>query len=182
MRQSLHRHVEFASNIGIVVTAVASCVMAGRLLLHAPSAHTPTVTMPNATRVGLATRSALPGARIALPGVTWSQRDRTVLLILSTRCHFCTDSAPFYKRLSTALRARSHNAGLIAVLPQANGESERYLTGLGVTVDSIVQAPLLTTGVQGTPTILIVDKTGVIQRAWMGRLSAELEREVIGAV
>jgi hypothetical protein len=37
-------------------------------------------------------------------------------------------------------------------------------------------------GVRGTPTLIIVDATGVVKQSWVGRLNAERESEVLGRI
>ena len=44
---------------------------------------------------GPAVAPSIIGSRISLPGLDWARRRATVVLVLSTACHFCTESAPF---------------------------------------------------------------------------------------
>ena len=85
---------------------------------------------------------------------------RTLVLALSTQCHFCTESAPFFQRIR---KETSKNLKMVAVLPQPVSESHKYLEGEGVQVDDVRQAPLTTIGVRGTPTLLLVDNVGSVQ-------------------
>src|ERR1700683_4205718 len=95
--------------------------------------------------------------------VNWSGNGQTLVLGLQTTCHFCTDSAPFFRRLANAATG---NAKTVAVLPQPIDVSKRYLDGLGVHVDEIRQASLSTVGVSGTPTLLLVDASGHVKDVW----------------
>ena len=45
------------------------------------------------------------GSRMELASVNWGRADRTLVLALSTKCHFCDDSADFYRRLAPAAAA-----------------------------------------------------------------------------
>jgi len=68
---------------------------------------------------------------------------------------------------------------LIAVFPQPVDVGKKYLNDLGVAVDDVKQAQLNSIGVQGTPTLLLINKDGVVVNAWRGKLPADKEREVI---
>ncbi len=101
-----------------------------------------------------------------------------MVLALSNKCHFCTESAPFYQRLSGELTQRE-NVRLVAVFPQEVSEAQQYLSGLGVQIGDIRKATLNSIGVNGTPTLIIVDSNGKVKQSWVGRLSAERESEVL---
>ena len=98
--------------------------------------------------------------------------------MLSSDCRYCTESAPFYQRLTreTAGRADVH---LIALFPQEVEEGRKYLTNLGVSIDEIRQAAPGSTGAGGTPTLILVDAQGVVKNSWVGKLSAPEESEVL---
>jgi peroxiredoxin len=117
------------------------------------------------------------GTRISLPGADWSKSNENLVLALSTTCHFCSESAEFYRRLVPT--AESHGASVFAVLPQSLAASQRYLKALGVSVPQILQSPLESIDVAGTPTLLVVDARGKIRKAWIGKLSGEREREIM---
>jgi thioredoxin-related protein len=111
-----------------------------------------------------------------LPDVDWKASDQTLVLVLSTTCHFCTESTPFYKQV---IQKRKGRTRLIAVLPQSVEAGRKYLADLGIAVDDVRQAPPSSLGVQGTPTLLLVNKDGVITSSWRGKLRPEKELEVI---
>jgi hypothetical protein len=120
------------------------------------------------------------GARIVLSGADWSKSDRHLILALSTTCHFCSESAAFYKRLLTDVAG--HGVHVIAVLPQPPTASRTYLNGLGLSIPEVVQSPLISVDVTGTPTLLLVDAKGKIRKAWVGKLEPEREDEVIATL
>jgi thiol-disulfide isomerase/thioredoxin len=98
------------------------------------------------------------------------------LLALSTTCHFCSESAPFYQQLA---KERGSNTRIVAVLPQSVSDSKDYLNNLGIFVDEVKQESLNTINVRGTPTLMLVNGDGVVVDEWMGRLSVEQEAEVL---
>ncbi len=111
--------------------------------------------------------------------IDWKKNGQTLLLALSTTCHFCSESAPFYQRL---MKERGGNTQLIAVLPQSINDGRDYLNRLGVSVDDIKQAPLSSIGVGATPTLIFVDSNGVVGDLWVGRLPNTEEASVINKV
>lgn len=167
MNNQLFRRIEFAANVAIIAVALLfGFVLVKRGILN---------SVPPAQAV---LRDAIkPGTKISLPETDWSQSERHVVLVLQKGCHFCTESAPFYKRLIGALAKRT-DVQLIAALPQSVGESRQYLDGLGVAVNDVKQADPSSVGATGTPTLLLVDKAGKVTDVWVGKLPPEKEQEV----
>lgn len=118
------------------------------------------------------------GTKASLTGVDWARNGQTLLLVLSTDCRYCTESAPFYQRLTRETTGRS-DVHLIALFPQEIEEGKKYLANLGVPIDEIRQASPGSTGAGGTPTLILVDGEGVVKSSWVGKLSAPEESEVI---
>jgi hypothetical protein len=121
------------------------------------------------------------GAPVSVSDVNWARNKQTLLLVLREGCHFCADSAGFYRRLAKEGGARGKTE-MVAVLPGSVNDSRRYLDGLNVPVKKIRQSSLRGLGVGGTPTLLMVNGEGVVTRSWVGQLSAGREAEVIDAV
>ncbi len=114
-----------------------------------------------------------------IPAVNWYGNGRTLVLVLSTRCHFCTESAPFFRRL----RERAGNdVKFLAILPQPVEESERYLSGEGLHFDDVRQLPVGKTGAVGTPTLLLVNRDGIVRRTWIGKLAPDKQEEALNAI
>ena len=118
------------------------------------------------------------GTRVSLSDVDWSQNGETLLLVLDTKCAYCTASAPFYQQLA---RQAAENGGvqLVAVLPQAISESKQYLSDLNVPINDVRQATFEALLVQGTPTLILVDRNGEVEQSWAGKLPPEQETELL---
>jgi len=159
------RRIEVATNIAILCAFVlVAGLAADRLLGRSPDeASEPKV-----------------GERILLPGMDWSRSERTLVLALSDGCHFCSESADFYRKLVPS--ARQRGLRVLAVLPQPVSSSEIYLKQLEVSVPEIVQNSLDALQVSGTPTLLLVDRRGRIERAWVGKLDSAQEQQVLASV
>jgi hypothetical protein len=117
-----------------------------------------------------------PALDVSSLGIDWKQNGQTLILALSSNCHFCTNSAPFY----TKLVQKKGSTRLVAVLPQPEGEGRKYLEKLGVSVDEVRQLSPDRIGVRGTPTLILVDASGGIRSSWVGLLPPNAEMEVLG--
>ena len=160
------KRIELLANVAIIVVAVLlGGVLVKRYLW--PTAQ----PSPAQARIQ-------PGTKLSVPGLEWGKNERTLLLVLSTTCRFCTESSPFYQRLAQE-KAKKAGVGLVAVLPQSVDESQKYLNGLGVFVDDIKQVGPDAVPVTGTPTLIMADRTGAVVESWAGKLPAEKEVEVL---
>jgi hypothetical protein len=113
--------------------------------------------------------------KVSLPDVNWSKNGQTLLLFLSSVCHYCTESAPFYQQVVEQRR----NTQLIALFPEAVGDSKRYLNNLGVYIDEVKQISFDSLEVKSTPTLMIVNSDGVMTDSWIGKLPADEEAKVL---
>jgi hypothetical protein len=120
------------------------------------------------------------GNRFALPGEDWGKsRNGTLVFGISTGCHFCTQSVPFYKRLLTLVGT---GIATIAVAPEPVEQIRPYLSGLGVAISDLRQIHFADVGIRGTPTLIFVNRAGQVERVWRGALSDDREREVVDFV
>ena len=167
MPKTVTQKVEFLANIAIIVAAVLlSFVLIKSYLL------------PDRSKDGPRDMRVPVGSKVSLPGVDWSGNKQTLLVVLQKGCHYCSESAPFYQRLTREMAGRG-NIHLIAVLPQTIDESKKYLDELGVAIEDVKQAALDSIGVGGTPTLILVNNQGVVMNAWVGKLSADNEAGVL---
>ena len=167
MSNKVNSRAELAAYISIIILAlVSSTVLVKRFMIEDGQG-------PRDPRVAV-------GTKVSLPGLEWSGNKRTLVLAVSARCHYCTESAPFYRRLSTEA-SNLDGVGLVAVLPQPVDEARRYMDELGAPVKS-VSGRLDMLGVSATPTLLLVDSEGVVRKSWVGQLSASAEAEVLAAL
>jgi|ERR1043165_8978367 thioredoxin-related protein len=164
-----YRRIELVANITIIAVALLlGIVLVKRYVLSSPTAN---------RSLAAKQENIKPGTKISLPDVDWSKKDTHLVLVLQQGCHFCTESAPFYQRLVKSLSSRT-DLELIAALPQDVNVAKQYLDELQVPIGEVRQSSLSTIGVRGTPTLLLVDKTGTITDAWVGKLPPDKESEV----
>ena len=175
------RKVEVLANVAAIITALLLCsIVVKKYLLPKDTGNSikAAQSKPSATNTSK-NRSVQIGTKISVPGIDWSKSDLTVLLALSTTCHFCTESAPFYQRIQ---QEKPSSFQLVAVLPQSIEDSRQYLNRLGVSVSEIVQTPLSSIGVSGTPTMMLIDNNGIIKAAWTGKVRDDQVAEVMTAL
>lgn len=118
------------------------------------------------------------GTRVYLPGIDWAANGQTLVLVLREDCRYCTESAPFYRQLAKEATVNS-KVRLLAVLPQDVVEGKQYLNSLDLPIAEVRQAKLDALGVQGTPTLILVNGDGLVLESWAGRLPPEQEKAVM---
>ena len=117
------------------------------------------------------------GSVMNVPDVNWSQQPKTLILALQSSCHFCNESAPFYKRVIESVKDK--NVKLIAVFPTAVEESAAHLQKLGLSNMEVKQSSLGSLQVSGTPTLILTNDKGEVTNYWVGKLTPDKETEVI---
>jgi hypothetical protein len=119
----------------------------------------------------------ITGTKLDLSGEDWSKQPKTLVLALQTTCHFCNESASFYKRIIDEVQAK--NIKLIAVLPTGVEESKAHLDELGLNGIEIKSMPLDSIRVGGTPTLILTNDKGEVTDFWVGKLAPDKEAELI---
>jgi thioredoxin-related protein len=117
------------------------------------------------------------GQELTVAGERFTGAHKTVVLAISTQCHYCTESAPFYRRLVQEIARKK--VAVVAVLPQGTSDAKQYLSSENVAIDKVLQASPQSIGVQGTPTLILVDSIGKVSKVWVGKLRPEQENEVL---
>jgi thiol-disulfide isomerase/thioredoxin len=167
---NIGKKLEVLANLAIIIAgSLLAVVLVKNYLFQGPSkglARTQTSPQP------------VERARLALTDVDWTQSKQTLLLVMSSSCHYCTESAPFYKRLGQS----KNGTRLVAVLPESVEGGQDYLKRLGISVDEVRQSSLDEIDVQVTPTLLLVDNSGVVKKSWLGKLPPEQEESVVSAL
>jgi hypothetical protein len=161
MLTGISKKIELAANLAILVV---SCLLA--------------VVLVKAYFVNESGEEVTLTPSVASLDIAWNQNGQTLILALARNCRFCTESAPFYKQLSQS----KGNTHLVALLPQSVDEGQEYLEQLGVSVDEVKQFSLEKIGVSGTPTLLLVDTSGVVKNFWVGKLSPAQEATVLSVL
>jgi hypothetical protein len=90
-------------------------------------------------------------------------------------------SMPLYRRLSE-LRQANPELGLVVVSPDPLQETSDLLQSQGVIPSKIYEAELASFGVFRTPTLLVVDKNGIVRDTVVGKLEASREQQLIASL
>ena len=161
------KHLERIANIAVIVAVVVFIGLAirGDFSLNR-TARTPS-------------SQDLVGRVVKLSGVSFPSDRNTLVLAVSTTCHFCKDSLPFYKQLTNKVQGRLN---VVAVLPETQQDAQKFLRDADVETNQVVSSSLDVLGVHGTPTILLVDGTGKVSRAWVGRLDQKGQEDLQAVV
>jgi len=168
---NIHKKIQTISNLAIIIVALLfGTVLVYRLLL-------PTSQKPAAVE----TEEIKIGTKLPLADVDWSKSEKNLVLVLSTSCHFCSESTPFYQKLAQLKTGRG-DVRLIAALPQSIDEAQRYLSEHHLSVDEVRQTSLNTINVRGTPTLVLVDRNGAVVQTWRGKLPPEKEAEAVATL
>lgn len=168
--ENLTKKVEIFSNIAIILVAF----LFGGVLIYRY------VISPSTTPTQALAKDAIikKGTKLELSDTDWNKSDKTLVMALSTKCRFCTESTPFYKKIAEK-KATNENVRLIVVTPQEITEAKEYLEKHKLTVNEVKQSALNQIQVKGTPTLILVDHNGAVIESWRGKLPPEKETEVI---
>src|SRR6266568_7197690 len=165
--RKLNQKAELAANILIVVVAALLIGVIVQKYFFSKSA-----TINQQARVQPAI-----GSHVKLLDESRANQSKTLILALQTGCHFCNESAPFYKRLIETIKDK--NIKLVAVFPTSVEESKAHLNELGLTNLEVKSSPLENIQVSGTPTLILTNEKGEIMNFWLGKLTPDKEAEVI---
>lgn len=162
MQDRILRYVETAANICIICLGIALCLLLVRRVT-APGARTQRAD-------GLRAGQPLRGLDIQ-----WQSNEGTLVLALSTQCKYCAESAPFYRRLTAT--AREQGIPVIALLPQEPTEARGYLQAKGIEVSGVHRSQS-SIGISAFPTLMLVNRAGILDEFWVGKLGPDEERRV----
>jgi len=160
-------NIETVANIVVIVIAVAvgSVFLKDRFFSPAPAPQQDSIKA---------------GDKLAnVKGWDWAAHDQSLLLVLRKGCHFCEDSMPFYQRL--AATATASGLMIVAVFPDSAEEVKEMERSEGLRIPALAGVPLESLKISATPTLLLVDKDGTVEKAWIGMLSPRQELEVMKA-
>jgi len=118
------------------------------------------------------------GTVVKLNGIDWASNHQTLIMVLSTNCHFCTASADFYRSLARTTNS-TRSTHLVALFPESVSESQNYLKEKQISISDVRQERLGSLGIHATPTLVLVDSRGHVQASWLGKLSPGGERDVL---
>lgn len=117
------------------------------------------------------------GTKLTSLNIKQTVTEQVLLLALSSQCHFCSESAPLYRRITQEVVGKGIR--VVALLPQSEDEGREYLKSLRVAVDEVRQVNLLALSIYTTPTVLLLDRDGAVDDLWTGKLSTNMESTLL---
>jgi hypothetical protein len=162
--------IEITANIALIPAVGVGLTV----FLHRPSAahieananiSSPLLSPPN-------------GTKIYLPGIDWRAHKATLVVAISSACHYCMNSAPFYSQITHS----THQVPVVVVMPQGQKEAKTFLQQHSITPNNIVSEDLTNIQVQGTPTLLLISSSGTVTRSWVGELTETQRQQVVDAL
>jgi len=68
---------------------------------------------------------------------------------------------------------------MLAVAPDSVEDLRKYLAKFDVEIPDIRQTALAKVAIRGTPTLVFINRRGIVERVWRGFLGPEGERDVM---
>lgn len=156
--------IEAIANVTVIVVALA--VGSVVLTRYVESSRTP--------------RSVEAGDRLGtVPGLDWHQHQHTLVLALNTGCHYCQESVPFYQKLAQAQRPRSDEVHLVAAFPNTAETVGQFTQQEKLNIPSVGGVPFEKLRVNATPTLILVNQSGQVEKVWIGVLTAKQEMDLL---
>ncbi len=184
MYEKIYKIVSLCANICIILITIGVSMLviqyyrSGSIPLFnsVPNVQPQAVNQPRPQR-----NDPYPGMKVSYQDINWSKNGRTLLFVLSTQCGFCNASTDFYKQ---TVQAKQSGNGIqfVAMFPHDKQQSEQYLKDNGIGIQDVRQSMPFSVGATGFPTLMLVDNTGTVQKAWIGKLPEEKEREVLDQI
>jgi hypothetical protein len=145
------------------------------------NSYTPVQSSKRQTR-GSDEEEDLVGQTLASPpGYSWNSYRKTLVLAIRTGCPYCEASLPFYRQLGEQEKSNVLHAHVLVVMPNDPSSGSSFLRKDDVGAQVIFGQRLGALKVSGTPTVLLLDSSGRIERAWIGQLTPSGEKEVMNA-
>jgi hypothetical protein len=120
------------------------------------------------------------GSRVSVSGVDFSRAKKTVVLGMSTKCPFCSISAPFMRHAVDT--AHQHNDTVIAVFPQPVSEGRSFTSEKGLAVDQVISSPIGVSGIRIVPYILIIDSSGILLGGGSNLGTQSMQDRILGQI
>lgn len=170
-RKSWASYIEVSSNIAVLVVAMA---LLGAIVSTRWWPSPDNVKLNNGLQKGQVVAQ--------LPSIDFAASRQTLIAVLSTKCHYCTESLPFYRRLLEEQQRAQQATRIVAVFPNPQTEVDQYKQQNQLTLEALSAVNSSTLGVTGTPTLILIDSAGHVVDFWVGKLSQAEEQQIIEAV
>ena len=129
-----------------------------------------------------ASESALVGKPVHLGGIPWAESHTALVLAITSQCPYCLRSLPLYRRLDRLARDGKQGVSLFVVSPEPTETIQTFLSDEQIKPLKVLHSSLAALGVQATPTLLIIDQSGIVRRVFVGQLNEQREGQLMDAL
>lgn len=161
-------NLETATNIAIILLCIIASTVLVRNFFFTPKPP---------PRPG----EAKPGDSIeAVKAILPAGSQKALVVAISPTCGYCTQSMPFYKRLMEERDKKGSPVRVVGAVPapEAKAAEEQHMNAAGVKFDNLADISFQSIKVPATPTLILVDGTGKVEKVWVGKLDEDGEEEV----
>jgi hypothetical protein len=163
-----------AAKESLVVGAAAGTIIVGLTVYN----HVHANKSSTRSNIGSAPLVAV-GSRLTLSSADFGTNPISLVLFVSPTCKYCVASKPFHSVLAS--ECQRNNVPLYVVVPSLE-DATGYLRDLRNSASAVREWKDLNLRADGTPTIVAVDRQGVVRRLWVGQLLSTAESELLVAV
>ena len=119
------------------------------------------------------------GEKTPFVEANFGESDKTVLLVVSSTCRFCTESLPFYRGLIAEVHKSERSVRAVVASLDPPDRAQAYVSENGLVGAGLIRMPAdAWVRIQATPTVLVLDREGIVKGSWVGKLQPEQEKEV----
>ena len=122
------------------------------------------------------------GERLSVQGVNWALAERTAVLVISANCRYCVASMPFYRSLVARRDLERARVRFVVLASDEPAVLSRYLGTHGLNIDQTGHVAAREMRIRGTPTLLVVSGSGVVEALWAGQLDSPTQQRVQAAL
>jgi thiol-disulfide isomerase/thioredoxin len=176
---SVRKLLETLANVAVLTV---SCLLIWVLISHRALFFHGAQRETQATPTAPAPVSLVGTTLLPVSGVKWADHNKTLVLAIRIGCHYCEASMPFYESLSQLAAAHKLHVHLLAVMPDSREQATTLLRSKSIVMDASYDNRLTDLGIEGTPTLLLVDAQGKVYREWEGQLASRQQQDVIAAI
>jgi hypothetical protein len=117
-----------------------------------------------------------------LSGVDLRRTQKTLFLYVSSTCQYCVNSMGFYRDLLKDPSYTQRGFQFVVIGPEPPDVLKLFAAQHKLVPDQVISAPVGTLGIASTPTLVLVNRSSVVERRWIGELSQAGRASVIGAL
>lgn len=110
-----------------------------------------------------------------IPGLSYGPTNSTLLVYLRSTCRYCSASMPFYRKLAD--EAAKKSVRVVVVHSESGPAITQYLAA-----NDLPEVVWHRGRVLSTPTLIEIDRTGLVRNVWAGLLDGSGERRVLEAL